>query len=210
MKKDSIMYNDNATLEELKEEYKITGESELFEVQTENDGRKVLNIKPSINYKVAFCGMIKNMKPKMEELDKIFENNYPTKKGIWIKEIDREKILNYLNNNQFLHSKYKIDEEGYLNILEKNNQTDIDKKIQKLIMGDKQYIFSISSKCYMVDSVTGEIVENPYNELEKYQTYEYFKDEERMIIFITENKDSKMTKDEIFESVIDLLDIIQF
>ena len=57
----------------------------------------------------------------------------------------------------------------------------------------------------MVDPVTGEIIENAYNDLEKYQTYEYFSDENRMIVFITENKDKKLTDNEIFESILNLL-----
>lgn len=209
MTNNSIMYDSDADLKELKEEYKITGQDEIYEINTENDGRKILNVKPSVNYKVAFCGMIKKAKPNFEELDLIFEQNSPTKSGIWINNNDREKIKNYLNNNQFLESKYDIDENGYLIITQANNQTSDDKKIEKLINSDSQYIFNISSTCYMVDVVTGEIVENPYNDLEEYQTYEYFKDQNRMIIFITENKDLKMTNEDIFESLIDLFNSIE-
>ena len=149
--------------------------------------------------------MIKNAKPNFEELDSMFEKNAPDKKGIWINAEDREKILTYLNNN--LNNKYEINAEGYLKIKQKDNANTIDPKIEKLINGEKQYIICISSICYMVDTVTGEIIDNPYNELEQYQTYEYFKDEDRMIIFITENKESQLTKNEIFESIMDLIDL---
>lgn len=207
MKNNSIMYDEKSTLEQLKEEYKITGPDDIYQIETERDGRKVITIKPSIGYKVAFAGMIKNSKPEISEIDSLFEENNPTEKGIWIKLKDREKIVEYLNNNEFLKSEYKINEDGYLEIVQINNATDVDKKIHNLINGNKQYIFCISSICYMVDVVTGEIVDNPYNELEEYQTYEYFKDEERMIIFITENKENKMTNEEIFKSILDLMDL---
>lgn len=207
MKIDSTMYDENSTLEQLKEEYKIIGADEIYQIETEDDGRKVVTIRPSIEYKVAFCGMIKNSKPEFAEIDSVFEKNNPTKNGIWIKSDDREKVLKYLNNNESLKAEYNVNEEGYLEIIRNNNETDIDKKIQKLINGNKQYVFCISSICYMVDVVTGEIVDNPYNELEEYQTYEYFKDEERMIIFITENKENKMTNEEIFKSILDLMDL---
>ena len=59
----------------------------------------------------------------------------------------------------------------------------------------------------MVDPVTGEIIDNPYNQLEPYQTYEYFEDEERMIIFITENKELKMTENEIIQSIVELVEV---
>ena len=56
MKQSSTMYDENADIEDLKQEYKMTGSDELYEIQTEEDGRKVLYIKPDINYKVAFAG----------------------------------------------------------------------------------------------------------------------------------------------------------
>lgn len=194
-------------IKKLKEEYKITGNSVLYRVETESDGRKVINIKSSINYKVAFAGMIKNSRPDFNEIDSIFKENYPTQNGIWIKLEDREKIEKYLNKNELLQSEYKINEKGYLEIVQDNNVTNIDNKIHNLINSNKQYIFCISSICYMVEPVSGEIVDNPYNEFEKYQTYEYFEDENKMIIFITENKDDEMTNKEIFQSIVDLIDL---
>lgn len=205
MKNNSTMYDENSTLQELKEEYKITGEDAIYEIKTENDGRKTINVKADINYKVAFCGMIKQSKPKFEELDSIYEQNIPNKSGIWIKTSDYKKILSYLNNSEYLNAKYKISEKGYLQISESNNQTQYDKQIEKLINGEKQYIINISSTYYMVDPVTGEIIDNPYNELDEYQTYDYCNDNDKTIIFISENENKKLSEDEIFNSIIDLL-----
>ena len=206
MIKNSIMYDDTASLNDLKNEYKVTGQDELYQIETEYDGRKVLNIKPSVNYKVAFSGMIKDTKPNFEEIDKIFNNNTPQKTGIWINQRSREKIINFLNNSEKLSSNYGTDELGYIKILEKNKQKEFDKKIEMLINGDTQYVLDISSICYMVDPVTGEIIENAYNDLEEYQTYEYFSDKNRMIIFISENKEKKLTNNEIFESILNLVE----
>lgn len=205
MKDNSTMYDENSTLEELKDEYKISGASEIYEVETESDGRKVINVKADINYKVAFCGMIKESKPSFEELDSVFEKNSPDRSGIWIKASDHSKILTYLNNSEYLKSKYEINEEGYLQITQKNTQTEYDKQIEKLINSDKQYLINISSTYYMIDTVTGEIVDNPYNELDEYQTYGYCQDEDKTIIFVSENKNEKLSDDEIFVSIIDLL-----
>ena len=204
-KSNSVMYKENSTLEQLKEEYKITGDNDLYQVETESDGRKVVNVKPLINYKVAFAGMIKNTMPNFKEIDEIYEKNHPTQKGIWINSKDREKIGRYLKNNSKLKAKYKINEEGYLKIEEISNLSNIDEAIKNLINGDKLYILNISSNCYMLDVVTGEIVENRYNDLEEKQTYEYFETEDKMIIFISENAESKLTSDEIFDSLIELL-----
>ena len=205
MKKSSVMYNEKATLEELKEEYKITGPDDLYEIEKESDGRKVINVKADIKYKVAFCGMIKEAKPNYEQLDSVFEINNPTQSGIWIKKSDYSKILSYLNDNEYLKSEYEINDDGYLQITQTNIQTEYDKIIQKLINGNKQYLINISSTYYMIDAVTGEIVDNPYNELDIYQTYDYCTDNDKTIIFISENQEKVLTNDEIFISIIDLV-----
>lgn len=182
-----ILYNSNS-IDDLKDKYKFTGNSDLYEIDADNDGRKVINIKGSINYKVAFAGLILNQKPNMEDIDVIFNENHPTKNGMWINKKDRESILEYLNNTDKFYSKYSIDNDGYLKINEKVRQTDLDKKLEEIINGSEQYVVSISELCYMVDSVTGEIIDNPYNDLDKYQKYEYFVDNNKKIFFITERE----------------------
>ena len=149
--------------------------------------------------------MITGNAPTLNEIDSIFEKNAPTKNGIWIIEKDRNKILNYLNNNDKLDFKYKI-EDGYLKISDDSKSSSLDKKIRKIIDGNKQIILDISSVYYMVDTVTGDIVDNPYNELSKSQTYEYVQDENKMIIFVTENAEKILTENDIFDSIINLLD----
>jgi len=147
--------------------------------------------------------MIKGSMPYKEELDDVFDNNQPRKKGIWIYEKDRTKFLKYLSSVTL--SKYSIDENGYLQIDNKNNQNDYDKKIEKAINGDKIYSITISSKCYIVDEITGEIQDYSFEDMDEYQTYEYFEDEEKMIICITENINKQLDDKEIMKSVIDLL-----
>lgn len=148
--------------------------------------------------------MIKGNAPTLDEIDSIFEKNVPTKSGIWVVGKDRDKILNYLNNNDNLNCKYKINE-GYLEMCDDENASSLDKKIKKIIDSNKQIIIDISSVYYMVDTVTGNIVDNPYNELSKSQTYEYVQDKNKMIIFITENSEKILTENDIFDSIINLL-----
>ena len=151
--------------------------------------------------------MIKGNTPTLNEIDSIFEKNAPSKNGIWVVEKDRNKILNYLNNNDNLNCKYKINE-GYLEMSDDENASSLDKKIRKIIDSNKQIIIDISSVYYMVDTVTGNIVDNPYNELSKSQTYEYVQDKNKMIIFITENSEEILTENDIFDSIINLLNSI--
>lgn len=103
-----------------------------------------------------------------------------------------------------MKSKYKISEKGYLTISEKKSSKE-DNEIEKIINGNKQYIIGISGINYYIDALTGEAVDNPFEELDKYQTYAYCQDEDKMVIFITENKSKALQNSEIFESVLELM-----
>lgn len=179
-----------------------TGDTNLYEVEESYNNTKIVTIKSSVKYKIAFSGIIKNSTPKISEVDNILEKNHPKYAGIWVYESDREKLLNMLKETT--NSEYKIDENGYLKIVNKNNQNENDKKIEKVINGKKLCIIKISSTCYIVDEVTGEVLDYNFEKLDRYQTYEYFEDGDKMIIFMNENTKKQMTQKEIMESVIDL------
>lgn len=202
MKQNSLMYNNTATVDDLKEEYGMSGNDDLYDVETEYDGRQVLKVKATENFKVAFTGLVKGTKNSIENSFEIFESEYPTENGIWIEKNSREKIEKYLNEN--MKSKYKINEKGYLTISEKKSSKE-DNEIEKIINGNKQYIIGISGINYYIDALTGEAVDNPFEELDKYQTYAYCQDEDKMVIFITENKSKALQNSEIFESVLALM-----
>ena len=203
LKQNSEMYNESATLEDLKKEYGATGDENLYDIETEYDGRKILAIKASENFKVAFAGLVENRKITLDEATKIFDDEYPTNNGIWVEEKSREKILNYLNQN--LNSKYEIDKNGYLTISSKKN-SDYDNKIEKIINSNKQYIIGINSKKYYIDAISGEILDNPFEEFDKYQTYAYCQDDDKIVICITENTSKKLSNKEIFDSVVSLME----
>ena len=203
--KNQISYQDNATVEDLKEDYGKTGDSSIYEIQTEYDGRKILNVKDDVRYQVAFTGMIKKSTPTYSELDEICNNNEPNQNGIWIEENSRDKINEYFGNNNLFKSKYEIDENGYLKIIESSEKNDNDKKIEEKINGNQKYILSVSSECYIVDDITGEILNYSFEDMDKYQTYDYFKSGDKMIIFLTENKEGQLAPEDIMQSVLDLI-----
>ena len=62
----------------------------------------------------------------------------------------------------------------------------------------------IENDYYIVDDVTGEILDYNFENMDKYQTYEYFEDNDRIIVFVTENSSNVLTESEIFESLINL------
>ncbi len=194
-------------IEEVKEETGATGNSDIYEVQEDKTtNTEIVTVKANIKYKVAFAGMIKQSKPAFGEIDKIFEENYPKKNGIWIENNSRNKILEEMNNSNMFNSKYSINKDGYLVIEKENTLNENDKKIKNIINGKKQYIFSISSLCYIVDDITGEILDYSFEDMDKYQTFEYFEDENKKIIFITENKSNQLKENEIIESVLNILE----
>lgn len=164
----------NTLINNLKENYGITGNTDIYEVREEIDGSDVLTVKAGIKYKVAFAGMIKSSKPELSELEQILQE-HPTKTGIWIEKDSRNKIITFLKDNKNINSRYDIDEEGYLKIQEKNNQTEYDKNIEKYINSERTYLLNISSLCYIVDDITGEILDYSFEKMYKYQIYEYFK-----------------------------------
>lgn len=202
LKEQSIMYNTEAQVEELKKEYNYSGDSNLYEIETEYDGRNVLTIRPSENYKVAFTGLIKRAKPEKDEVLEIFEKEYPTENGIWIEEKSRDTILQYLNNK--LSSKYEITHSGYLKNLDKKD-TEKDKQLIDLINGNRKYILGIEGTAYYIDPLTGEITDDIYEQMDEHQTYSYFENENNMIIYITENKQKVLNSDEIFDSLLELV-----
>lgn len=199
----NISEEEKVQINELKQETGKTGDTEFYEIQESYDNIKIATIKPSIKYKVAFAGMIKNNKPEKSELDNIITEQHPKYAGIWIYEKDREKVMEYLSN--VTESKYKIDDNGYLRIENKDRQNSNDKKIEKAIKGKKLYIIKVSSLCYIVDEITSEILDYTFEDLDPYQTYEYFQDGDKEIIFMTENKNNQLEINEIIQSIIDLL-----
>lgn len=203
--KNQISYQENVDVDELKQDAGKTGNSDIYEVQTEFDGRKILQVKAGLKYKVAFAGMIKNSKPSNSELDDIYSKNMPSNTGIWIEIDSRNKILEYFNNTGLFESKYEVDGNGFLKVVDDSNFNEYDSKVKSIINGDKLFIFDVSSVCYIVDDISGEFLDYDFEKMDKYQTYEYFDDDDKMIIFINENKSNQMSDMEIFESVINLL-----
>ena len=148
--------------------------------------------------------MIKKSKPTFNELDQILQQKLPKDSGIWIEQNSRDNLLKLFNNSEKTNSKYSVSSEGYLEIIQKNSQTDYDKKIENAIKGKKQYILDISSVCYIVDEVTGEILDYNFENMDKYQTYEHFEDGDKSIIFINQNTNNQLKDSEIINSIMEI------
>ena len=173
--------------------------SEIYKVKTEYDGREVISVKPNVQYKVAMAGILKNQKPDFSEIDNLLKQA-PNKSGIWIEENSRERFLNTLNSITSL--RYTIDNEGYLKQEQSDNFGKIDKVIESIMDNKKVYSISINSSTYLVDEVTGNIEEYPFEDIDPKQPYELFETENAALYIINSNSKNKLSDKEIIEEVL--------
>lgn len=193
-------------IQEIKEETGASGKEDIYELQQEPDGRKVLAIKPSIQYQVAFAGAILRRVPSsLEEAQKIASENELTKQGIWLPEDDRETFLNWLN--ELGNSRYGTTKDGYLTVSEKGvNSNEVDQKVDQILAKDRSVVITMSGVLMTADSLTGEMMDNPFAQIDSYQPYDYVKDENRMVLSLSDNRKGKLTHQEILMSAIGLLE----
>ena len=185
---------------DLKEDIGVSGDTDLYQIQTEYDGNKTLDIKPEIQYKVAFAGIIEQKIPKLEDIDTIFYTKYPKDYGIWIDSTSREKFLTMLKENT--NNEYEITEEGFLKIKKENNSTDIDNSLKEMIQSNKRYIITISGIYYEIDRVTGEILDNFYEDMDPMQATKNVDNKDDIIIYLTTNTEKRLTTKEILYELI--------
>ena len=106
-------------------------------------------------------------------------------------------------------TEYSINDEGYLEIKNKNSQNDTDKKLEDLISNnEKQFIIDMSGIDYTIDTVTGEIVEYPFEEIDAYQVFDYIANGNNNIIVVTTNTQKALTNNEILSSIIEQIENI--
>lgn len=199
-KENEISYQNDVSVGELKNETGLTGDDSLYQIDTEFDGRKILNIKADIQYKVALAGVLQNSMPEYNNIDNIIEEAALTKTGIWIEKNSREKFINLLEN--ITESQYEVSEDGFLNVVNKEKQNEYDKKIEEIINGENQYLIQITDKYYELDTVTGEVAEYPYQRLDPYQTYDIVENENNRIYFLNTNNQNKLSNEDIMKDLI--------
>lgn len=174
-------------------------DEEIYEVGTEYDGREVLMVKAGIQYKVALAGMLKESKPEFSEIDEILKKA-PAYTGIWIAEKDREKFLAILK--EITKANYEIDEEGFLIQSESWGKNKYDKKLEEWLTDEKLHIFGIRSTTYLVDEITGEIQEYPFEEMDPYNGYEYFESDDKEMFIMSENVKGKVNLEEVLSEIL--------
>ena len=172
------------TIEKIKNETGASAKTELYGIVKEYDGREVLVIKPEIQFKTVLAGILKNAKPTIDEANNVNLNNFQ-QKGIWISKDSREKFIEILKKCNI--NNFKIDEEGYLRIVEISNN-EYAKELEELTKQNQLLIIDIKGTCYIRDEMTGEIIEYPFKDMDLLQVCEKFEMINSKIIEITTNE----------------------
>lgn len=200
-KEDEIKNNNETNIKELKYETGATADDNLYEIQKDLDGRDILVIKEEMAYKVALAGILTQEKPTYEDLEETI-NKQNIHSGIWVSSESREKF-SYLIQT-YLEDKYEIDEEGYLVLKTKTqNSNSYDINLQKCIQDNKTYIISVLGKIYEIDNMTGEIVLYPFEQMDAYQLCQPVEYEDKKIIVLSTNKQNKLSEQELIEAMIE-------
>ena len=186
-------------IKEFQNSISSVGNPNIYKIEEEHDGRKILQIKPEVQYVVALAGIVKNDIPTEEEVYTLLEQA-PRHNGIWIEKNSREDFMVLLQENNI--NNFSINKNGYLESNKKDIQTEQEKQLKEMIDSNKLYIIDMSGKTYQRDYLTGEIVEYPFEDMDPYQTIEPYKIENSAILAITSNKENKLEQKEILDAIL--------
>lgn len=197
-KEENVIENDNPEeIESIKNEINSTADSNIYYVTEETDGRKILQIKPKVQFQVDLAGIMKNSKPEEKEIESL-NQKAPNKTGIWISEQSRDKFIDLLNKNNI--DNLSIKKDGYLKV-DKTSENEIAKNLEKMIKSDKLYIINITGIAYERDYISGEIVEYPFEDMDPEQVVEFYENGNKKILEITTNKKQELLDKEILEEI---------
>jgi len=179
----NVISNDESkTVEDIKMETGATADEDIYEIQTEYDGREILAIKPDIQFATVLAGILKKGQPSEKDIEKLDLSQFH--KGVWISESSRNKFLKILEKCEV--ENFAIDDEGYLYKKEETSN-DYSSRLDNLINSDILTIIDITGTCYIRDDMTGDIVEYPFKDMDLYQICENFEAAGSKIIIITTN-----------------------
>lgn len=183
---------------EIKNEINATADADIYQVQEEYDGRKILQIKPSIQFETVLAGILKE-EIQENEIQEVLKDK-PNQDGIWIAEPVRDKFLKLLDDNN-IHG-FSINGDGYLQENKEEETKEEVKKLNTAINSKRLYIINISGTSYTRDEITGEIVEYPFEKMDPYQAIDVYEDNNSKILEITTNEKGKLSNQEILNEII--------
>lgn len=184
-------------IENMKNEINATGNTDIYYVDEEYDGRKILQVKPDVQFDVDLAGIIKNTMPEENEISELV-GKAPTDNGIWISEQSRESFSDLLKNNNI--NDFTIYDDGYLQINNSENN-DMANKLVNMINSNNLYIINITGIAYERDYISGEITEYPFEDMDPTQAIEPYQKDNKIILEITTNKMQRLSESEILDAI---------
>ena len=194
-----IISTDSDEINEIKNEINATGQTDIYQIEEEYDGRRIIQVKPDVQYQIALAGIIKNSIPAEDEINTLLEQA-PTNSGMWVSESSREKFMDLLNSNNIVD--FEITNEGYLKCNKQANLTEQEEKLKNMAESDKLYVIDMSGKTYQRDYISGEIIEYPFEEMDPYQVLEPYEIDDSIILGVTSNKESRLSNQEILNTIV--------
>ena len=184
-------------IENMKNEINATGNTDIYYVDEEYDGRKILQVKPDVQFDVDLAGIIKNTMPEENEISELV-GKAPTDNGIWISEQSRESFSDLLKNNNI--NDFTIYDDGYLQINNSENN-DMANKLVNMINSNNLYIINMTGIAYERDYISGEITEYPFEDMDPTQAVEPYQKDNKIILEVTTNKMKELTESEILDAI---------
>lgn len=185
-------------IKNMQSEINSTANPNIYYVDEEYDGRKILQVRPVIQYEVDLAGILKNEKPEENEIGDLLRNG-PKKKGIWISEQSRQDFEALLKKNNI--NNFYISDDGYLQT-DGNVEGELATKLLDMMNSDKLYIINMTGTAYERDYISGEITEYPFESMDPYQVIQSYIMDDSTILEITSNKLNKLSNKEILEAVV--------
>lgn len=195
---ENIIINHPEEIESMKNEINAQGDTNIYQIEEEYDGRKILQVKPEVQFNVDLAGIVKNSKPEENEINELI-GQAPQNNGIWISKQSRENFTNLLKANDI--NDFTISDDGYLQINNNSGNSDLVNKLINMMNSDKLYIINMTGMSYERDYISGEIVEYPFEDMDPYQILQPYQKDNKIIIELTTNKLQKLKENEILDAI---------
>lgn len=194
----NIIADNLEEIENMKNEINASGDTNIYQIEEEYDGRKILQVKSEVQFDVDLAGIIKNSKPEENEINDLV-GQAPQNNGIWISKQSREEFANLLKANDI--NDFTITDDGYLQINNNSNNSNLASKLINMLNANKLYVINMIGIAYERDYISGEIVEYPFEDMDPYQILQPYQKDNKIILELTTNKLKKLNENEILDAI---------
>lgn len=193
-----VVSEDINEIKSMQSQINSNADPNIYRIEREYDGRRILQIKPEVQFNVDLAGIVNNGMPAENEINELV-SKVPNKSGIWISEQSRQEFLKLLENNNI--NNIYISNDGYLQS-NGNTENEITTKLNNMINSNKLFIINMTGIAYERDYISGKITEYPFEDMDPYQIIQPYQVENKIILEVTSNNNEKLTDKEILETIL--------